>query len=136
MRLVHPHTRRRRAAGALGIVAIVLGALATQFFRVQMLQSNDYMLQSESNRLRPLPVAAPRGTIFDRNDRVIADNVPGYVIYVLRESRESTRETLERLKPYLGLSGEGIESLMVRYQRWEPLVVEIDADSTARPCRR
>jgi len=128
MRLVHPHTRRRRAAGALGVVAIVLGALATQFFRVQMLQSNAYMLQSESNRLRPLPVAAPRGTIFDRNDRVMADNVPGYVIYVLRESRESTRETLERLKPYLGLSGEGIESLMVRYQRWEPLVVEIDAD--------
>jgi penicillin-binding protein 2 len=128
MRLVHPHTRRRRAAGALGIVAIVLGALAIQFFRVQMLQSNDYMLQSESNRLRPLPVVAPRGTIFDRNDRVIADNVPGYVIYVLRESRESTREILERLKPYLGLSGEAIESLMVRYQRWEPLVVEIDAD--------
>ena len=74
MRLVHPHTRRRRATGALGIVTIVLGALAIQFFRVQMLQSNDYMLQSESNRLRPLPVAAPRGTIFDRNDRVIADN--------------------------------------------------------------
>ena len=128
MRLVHPHTRRRRATGALGIVTIVLGALAIQFFRVQMLQSNDYMLQSESNRLRPLPVAAPRGTIFDRNDRVIADNVPGYVIYVLRESRESTRETLERLKPYLALSDEVIESLMVRYQRWEPLVVEIDAD--------
>lgn len=128
MRLVHPHTRRRRATGALGIVTIVLGALAIQFFRVQMLQSNDYMLQSESNRLRPLPVPAPRGTIFDRNDRVIADNVPGYVIYVLRESRESTREALERLKPYLALSDEVIESLMVRYQRWEPLVVEIDAD--------
>ena len=117
--------------GALGIVVIVLGALAVQFFRVQMLQSNDYMLQSESNRLRPLPVAAPRGTIFDRNDRVMADNVPGYVIYVLRESRESTRETLERLRPLLGLSDEGIENLMDRYQRWEPLVVDIDADFEA-----
>ena len=58
MRLVHAHNRRRRATRALGVVAIVLGALAVQFFRVQMLQSNDYMLQSESNRLRPLPVAA------------------------------------------------------------------------------
>ena len=131
MRLVHAHNRRRRATGALGIVVIVIGALAVQFFRVQMLQSNDYMLQSESNRLRPLPVAAPRGTIFDRNDRVMADNVPGYVIYVLRESRESTRETLERLRPLLGLSDEGIENLMDRYQRWEPLVVDIDADFEA-----
>ena len=131
MRIVHPHNRRRRARGALGIIAIVLGALALQLFRVQMLQSNDYMLQSESNRLRPLPVAAPRGTIFDRNDRVIADNVPGYVIYVLRESRESTRQTLERLRPHLGLSDERIEILMEQYRRWEPLVVEIDADFEA-----
>ena len=131
MRVVHPHNRRRRATGALGIVAIVLGALALQFFRVQMLQSNDYMLQSESNRLRPLPVATPRGTIFDRNDRVIADNIPGYVIYVLRESPESTRQTLERLRPHLGLTDEGIEILMGRYRRWEPLIVEIDADFEA-----
>ena len=131
MRVVHPHNRRRRATGALGVIAIVLGALALQFFRVQMLQSNDYMLQSESNRLRPLPVAAPRGTIFDRNGRVIADNVPGYVIYVLRESPESTRQTLERLKPHLRLSDERIEILMGQYQRWEPLVVEIDADFNA-----
>ena len=131
MRVVHPHNRRRRATGAIGIIAIVLGSLALQFFRVQMLRSNDYMLQSESNRLRPLPVAAPRGTIFDRNDQVIADNVPGYVIYVLRESPESTRETLESLRPHLGLSDEGIEILMGRYRRWEPLVVEIDADFEA-----
>jgi penicillin-binding protein 2 len=131
MRIVHPHKRRRRATGALGVIGIVLGVLALQFFRVQMLQSNDYMLQSESNRLRPLPVDSPRGTIFDRNGRVIADNVPGYVIYVLRESPESTRQTLERLKPHLGLSDEQIEILMGRYQRWEPLVVEIDADFDA-----
>ena len=131
MRLLHAHSRRRRATGALGIIAIVLGALALQFFRVQMLRSNDYMLQSESNRLRPLPVTAPRGTIFDRNDRVIADNVPGYVVFVLRESRESTRQALERLRPHLGLSDERIEILMGQYQRWEPLVVEIDADFEA-----
>ena len=131
MRVIHPHNRRQRASGALGIIAIVLGALALQFFRVQMLQSNDYMLQSESNRLRPLPVAAPRGTIFDRNGLVVADNLPGYVIYVLRESPESTRQTLERLRPHLGLSDERIELLMARYRRWEPLVVEIDADFEA-----
>ena len=94
MRLVHAHRRRQRATGAFAIIAIVLGSLAVQFFRVQVFQSNDYVLQSRSNRLRPLPVTAPRGTIFDRNGRVLADNVPGYVVLVLRESRESTRQTL------------------------------------------
>ena len=131
MRLVHAHRRRQRATGALAIIAIALGSLAVQFFRVQVFQSNDYVLQSRSNRFRPLPVAAPRGTIFDRNGRVLVDNVPGYVVLVLRESRESTRQTLESLRPYLGLSDERIETLMGQYQRWEPLVVEIDTDFEA-----
>ena len=131
MRLVHAHRRRQRATGAFAIIAIVLGSLAVQFFRVQVFQSNDYVLQSRSNRLRPLPVTAPRGTIFDRNGRVLVDNVPGYVVLVLRESRESTRQTLESLRPYLELSDERIETLMGQYQRWEPLVVEIDTDFEA-----
>ena len=131
MRLVHAHRRRQRATGALAIIAIALGSLAVQFFRVQVFQSNDYVLQSRSIRFRPLPVAAPRGTIFDRNGRVLVDNVPGYVVLVLRESRESTRQTLESLRPYLGLSDERIETLMGQYQRWEPLVVEIDTDFEA-----
>ena len=46
MRLVHVHSRRQRATGAFAIIAIVLGSLAVQFFRVQVLQSNDYVLQS------------------------------------------------------------------------------------------
>jgi penicillin-binding protein 2 len=128
MRVVHPQDRRRRAAGAFGVIAVVLGVLAVQFFRVQLLRTTDYTLRSESNRLRPLPVAASRGTIFDRNGKVIADNVPGYAILILRESRDETREALERLRPHLGLSEERIESLMERYRRHEPLVVDFDAD--------
>ena len=131
MRAQHPHRRQRRAVGALAIVTAVLGSLLVQFFRVQMLQSSDYMLRSESNRLRPLPVEAPRGTIFDRSGRVVVDNVPGYVVYVLRDSREATRRSLEALKPHLGLSDQRIEGLMERVRRHEPLIVDIDADFAA-----
>ena len=131
MRAQHPHQRQRRAVGALAIVATVLGSLLVQFFRVQVLQSSNYMLRSESNRLRPLPVEAPRGTIFDRSGRVAVDNVPGYVVYVLRDSREATRRSLEALRPYLGLSDQRIEGLMERVRRHEPLIVDIDADFAA-----
>ena len=131
MRAQHPHRRRRRAHGALGIAAIVIGALVLQFFRVQVLRSSDYKLRSESNRLRPSAIPAPRGTVFDRYGRVIADNVPGYAVYVLKDSRESIREALERLRPHLGLSDERIESLMERVRRHEPLLVDIDADFAA-----
>ncbi len=131
MRAHRPHRKRSRAHGALGIVAIVLGALVLQFFRVQVLRSGDYMLRAESNRLRPFPVPAPRGTVFDRSGRVMADNVPGYSVYVLRDSRQATREVLELLRPHLGLSDARIERLMANVRRHEPLLVDIDADFAA-----
>ena len=131
MRAQHPHRKRQRALGALGIAAIVVGSLVLQFFRVQVLRSSDYKLRSESNRFRPLAVPAPRGTVFDRYGRVVADNVPGYAIYVLRDSRESTRAALERLQPHLALSAQTIERLMERVRRHEPLLVDVDADFAA-----
>lgn len=131
MRAQHPHRKRVRAHGALAIAALVLGALGFQFFRVQVLRSSDYKLRSESNRFRPLAVPAPRGTVFDRYGKVIADNVPGYAVYVLRDSRDETREALEGLRPHLGLSDARIATLMGRVRRHEPLLVDIDAEFAA-----
>lgn len=131
MRAQHPHRKRVRAHGALAIAALVLGALGFQFFRVQVLRSSDYKLRSESNRFRPLAVPAPRGTVFDRYGKVIADNVPGYAVYVLRDSRDDTREALEGLRPHLGLSDARIATLMGRVRRHEPLLVDIDAEFAA-----
>lgn len=113
------------------MIVIVIGVLLVQFFRVQVLRSSDYKLRSESNRLRPLSVHAPRGTVFDRYGNVIADNVPGYAVYVLRESKESTREVLNKLRFHLELSDEKINSLMEDMRRHEPLLVDADVDFSA-----
>ncbi len=78
MRLDHPISRRQRARGGYLVVAVLMGILLLAFFRAQVLRSDDWALQSDFNRLRPLPVPAPRGTIFDRNENVLADNVPWF----------------------------------------------------------
>ena len=54
------------------------------------------MLQSEENRLREVPIPAPRGTIYDRNNKIIAENVVGYTVSVLAQSEDSLRGTLTR----------------------------------------
>ncbi|PYO91517.1 MAG: penicillin-binding protein 2, partial [Gemmatimonadetes bacterium] len=53
------------------------------FFRTQILGHGKYQLQSETNRLRPIPLPAPRGVIYDRNGHVLAENVPGYTVSLL-----------------------------------------------------
>ena len=50
-----------------------------------------YTLQAETNRLREMPLPAPRGVIYDRNDKVIADNVIGYSVSVLAPKEDSLR---------------------------------------------
>jgi penicillin-binding protein 2 len=108
----------------------MMAVLGYAFFRVQVLGSTEYKLQAESNRMRALPIPAPRGTIFDRNGRVVADNVPGYAVTVIYERRDSALATLERLRPYLGLTDQDITRLMRRVEMYpgQPLDVDLDAD--------
>ena len=130
MNLYHPHSRRQRARGLYLIMVILMGILTVAFFRLQVLRSNTWELRAESNRIRQLPIPAPRGTIYDRNGRVIADNVPGYAITLLPGPPDSIRATLNQMSQYMEISGERIESLLAfltRYGR-QPLVVDADAD--------
>jgi penicillin-binding protein 2 len=126
----HPHQRRRRAWGAYLVVGLFMGILAATFFRIQVLGSDAWELRAESNRIRQLPVPAPRGTIFDRNGEILADNVPGYAITLLPGPPDSIRATLERMGEYMEISDRRIERLLAFLRRYgrQPLVVDADAD--------
>ena len=76
----HPNEMHRRAVGASVMIAGMLLFLTGGFFRSQVLQHQKYSLQAETNRLREVPLPAPRGVIYDRNHKVIADNVIGYSV--------------------------------------------------------
>ena len=129
----HPHERRRRARIGDGIILCFIGLLALAFFRVQILGSEEWTLQADSNRFRPLVVPPPRGTIFDRNGDILAENVPGFEVTVLPGPLDSMRVTLERLRPVLDLSDERIEFLMGTARRYfrQPLLVESNASHDA-----
>ena len=126
----HPLLRRARARGAYVVVVLFMGTLAAAFFRIQVLRSSTWALKAESNRLRQLPVPAPRGTIYDRHGAILADNVPGYAITVLPGPPDSVRATLERMARYVDLSEARIDRLLGVLKRYgrQPLVVDADAD--------
>ncbi len=128
-----PQDRRRKGRIAKGLVVCVLGGLILAFFRVQVLRSSTWKLESDSNRLRPIPVWAPRGTVFDRNGRVLAESVPGYEITLLPDRPDTMRAALEHIRPYLQLSDQRIEALMRTVRRYPrtPLLVDADADFRA-----
>ena len=78
MRVVREH-RDDLVSRVRVLTAIVTGllvAIATGFWFTQLVQGDYYRELAENNRLRKLPIKAPRGLIFDRKGRLLVENVP------------------------------------------------------------
>lgn len=129
MRLDHPLSRQSRAKGGIIAMATLMALLAGAFFWAQVLTFGSWNLKSDLNRLRQLQVPAPRGTIFDRNGSILADNVPGYAVVLLPDQRDTIRGRLERLRPHLGLTDGRIQRLMEQRDAYprQPLTVKLNA---------
>ena len=67
------------------IAASFLGLLVG-YWRLQIGQHQQYMDLAERNRIRNLPIIAPRGRILDRDGRFLADNFPAFSVLLMRES--------------------------------------------------
>jgi penicillin-binding protein 2 len=125
----HPHLLDRRLGMARLSVWIVLGILILSFFRTQILGHGKYQLQSETNRLRQIPLPAPRGVIFDRKGRVLAENVPGYTVSLLPGPEVNLRSTLARIASIANIDSVEIERVLQRARRapYQPALVLGDA---------
>src|SRR5262249_13784974 len=72
-----------------GVQYFILGiflVLAYGLWRLQVMQSDKYSLLAEMNRIRNVPILAPRGKILDREGRTIVDNYPSFSALLLRDS--------------------------------------------------
>ena len=97
-------TQTRPIALQGGILFLAFVFLVGSFFRTQVLQHAQYVLQSEENRLREVPLPAPRGVIYSRPvTRVKAGADYRYDVGVVRsigELKSTIARTLgDRLRP-------------------------------------
>jgi penicillin-binding protein 2 len=116
---------RDRSAAAQLVLGIVFLLLVATFFRAQVLDFKDYRLQSEKNRLRQVPLLAPRGAIFDRHNAIIAENVPGYTVKLFAPSADSLRAVLGRLGTLAPLDSGEARTILRRFQSapYQPTLV-------------
>ncbi|MGH7530632.1 MAG: penicillin-binding protein 2 [Gemmatimonadales bacterium] len=129
MNAFHPHQLDRRLGAARMVLWAVLGILVLAFFRTQILGYGKYQLQSQTNRLRPIPLPAPRGNIYDRHGHILAENVPGYTVSMLPGPAAQMRATLARIAPIAGLDSADIDGVLERAARapYQPALVLGDA---------
>jgi penicillin-binding protein 2 len=133
-RVIAPKKQReRRSMGARALVVVAIAFLGTALFQLQVVEGERYATTARENRMRELPIPAPRGTIYDRSGRVVAENVPAYMIQLMPADQAAMNETIAQLQPLLGLSDADIERARRRWsrQRHLPMVLVQDASEMA-----
>ncbi|HEY3139381.1 MAG TPA: penicillin-binding protein 2 [Blastocatellia bacterium] len=94
------------------LILAVFIALGIRFYVLQVARHDDYQARAENNRIREIPIPAPRGAIFDRNGNVLVDNTPAFNIIVTPEDITNKEETVNALVQNLGVDRNEILSLL------------------------
>ncbi len=72
-----------------GVIVLLLAILSVRLYVLQVVNGGKYAEIAENQRIRLLPIPAPRGVIFDRDGNVIVDSRPIYSVILSREDTKS-----------------------------------------------
>lgn len=125
----HPNSVLRRARVARGLLVVAFMLLGGAFFRAQVLRNQEFVLRSESNRLREVPLPGARGIIYDRQGQVIAENLPGYSVSILSPTTDSLKSALKSLSRVIEIDSAQQALALRRYRAapTRPAVIFNDA---------
>jgi len=64
-------------------IAVVFLIYLGRLFSLQVLQSSEWVAQAEENRISKINLPTQRGIVFDRNDYILAQNIPSYNVVII-----------------------------------------------------
>ncbi|MCC6861391.1 MAG: penicillin-binding protein 2 [Bryobacterales bacterium] len=99
--------------------------LITAFWDLQVQNPEFYNERAERNRIKSLPILAPRGKILDRDGRVLVDNHSSFSLILSRENLKL--EHLKEIAAGLNLDYQDLKTRVDRYSnrpKYEPIVIK------------
>jgi penicillin-binding protein 2 len=118
-----------RLTAAQYIILGIFLVLAYGLWRLQVMQSDFYSLAAEKNRIRNIPVLAPRGKILDREGRTIVDNYPSFSALLLRDSSRDLSADAELIAQGLHLDPNEVRARIRRFAslpQYQPIFLKED----------
>ena len=128
---------KKKALYSLVVLTLFFAVAVTRLWYLQIQQGEMYGRLADSNRVRVLEVAAPRGNIYDRRGREIVTNRPSFNVTWVRESNRIDDDWLKKLTRILD---QDTSSLLERVRRMSGvpahipvrLAEDIDWETVAR----
>ncbi|HUY14881.1 MAG TPA: penicillin-binding protein 2 [Terriglobia bacterium] len=113
------------------VIVSTFVALLIGYWRLQIAEHRYYQQQAERNRIRDLPVIAPRGRILDREGRVLVDNFPAFSVLLLREDLPKlTPDRIRGIAQGLEIDPGDIQQLLdktAQLPKFQPVMLKPDA---------
>ncbi len=98
------------------VIVAVLAVLITGLWRLQILGATNYRELAEANRIRKVPILAPRGRLFDREGRLLVDNYPSVSCFLVPDQTQTLKDDLPKIARGLHMTVDQISAVMARYR--------------------
>ncbi|MBI4721622.1 MAG: penicillin-binding protein 2 [Candidatus Stahlbacteria bacterium] len=85
----------RRITALFSIISAIFGILLIRLACLQLINAQTYRRLAKQNYVKPIVIEAPRGIIYSKDKKVLADNVPTYTIVI--DSNKATKEEYEQI---------------------------------------
>ena len=125
---------RSRLIAALAGISLLLLVLVYRYYSLQITQHQDFLTQSDRNRIRVEVIPPTRGQIVDRKGRVLAANKPTFVVGVIKERSENLDQLVDQLADRLALTQRELDAFQERSLRrapFEAVPIKLGLDDAA-----
>ena len=130
------HSDNRLPQTRLAVVSYIIvgmiGLLLLGFWKLQVIDSDKYGQMAEQNRVRSIPIIAPRGRMLDRDGRVMVDNRPSFSVLLLRDDPRLVEQYLPAISDGLGISVDDLHDQLQNTRnlpKFQPIVIKPEASS-------
>ena len=111
------------------VVLAIFLLLIYGLWRLQVGSSGYYEKLAEQNRVRNIPILAPRGRILDREGRVIVDNYPSFSALLLRDQTRDLNADSDAIASGLHMDADEVRARIKRFAwrpQYEPIILKDD----------
>jgi penicillin-binding protein 2 len=119
-----------RLAVASYFIVGMIGVLLIGFWKLQVIDADKYSTMAERNRVRYIPVIAPRGRMLDRDGRVLVDNRPSFSVLLLRDDLAQVEKHLAGISDGLGIPIDDLQDQLKNTKnlpKFQPIIIKPDA---------
>ena len=111
-------------------VVVIFVLLLIGFWQLQVVRSDYYANLAERNRIRTLPVMAPRGLIVDREGRPLVDHYTSFSVILIRDYVEEVKDELPVIARGLELEPDALARRLEEFADappYQPIVLKQEA---------